>query len=79
MLEYGFSLTRISPVSGFYPPHLSTAVLHPKDSVSLLFAEFGDPAGWPHGGHRRENCCNLGLQIAVKCIFLGILDFYWKF
>ena len=47
----------------------------PKDSVSLLFAQFIDSVGWSDGGHQMENVLEFGLQIIVKCIFL---DFSWN-
>ena len=56
--------------------HFCLHLLLPKDSVSLLFAQFSGSVGWPHGRCRRKRVLNLGLQIAGKCIFLGFfLDF----
>ena len=48
----------------------------PKDSVSLLLASFSFFVGWPLGRHRRKYFWNLGLQIAVNCVFLA---FFWSF
>ena len=35
--------------------HFCLQPFFPKDSVSLLFAYFKCPTGWPHGKHRGKN------------------------